>query len=290
MAENLDKDLSGSDDGLINTKNFPNILTAGLTANDLNNFQQDGIDYLYGLEPAQNNLFWAGDFSCHNADNDGKSLSLNRFTNSQFRIKSINFDTPKFTFQEHKQTHNQLIKGIEYSNNMSITWIEDVYHSVRKYHLDWQSHWYNRQFDCLRCGSRQKLRGLNIVLFHYVADSNGSWHGTPVAVPIMVFKIRGMVPLSTGQFKFDTSDAGAEMITINYVMQKIHMFYLSDLMMPDNLWLTERSKEDGKTHWEKIPKEMWNPKSFIEYDGGDIEGSRIIRAATQTLLSEGVLI
>lgn len=273
--------------GLIDSSKFDSLSAQGLSAEDLLNFQQDGIDYLYDLEPAENNLFWAGNFHCYDTKNNAVGEKpLNRFANAQFRIKSLNFALPKLEFETIKQTHTRVLKSIAYPETMSITWVEDAYRSVKKYHLDWLNHWYNREFDCLRCGPRQKLRGLNIVLFHYVEGVekfDNPLASAPVAQPILVINIRGMAPMDLGGIKLDTSDASPEYPNITYSIQRASLFYWSDLMSND--WLSE-GEDDSKASATDIKPGIWNPEALATRTD-TTEGGRIARAVTQTLISEG---
>src|SRR5574344_1396889 len=98
-------------------------------------FEYDGVNYIYDLEPAQNNLFWAGNFSSGNGDKGGEDYKRREFSNSQFRIQSIAFNAPTLSFSsEPNVTHMEYLTGATLSKQVTITWLEDVYHSVQKYH------------------------------------------------------------------------------------------------------------------------------------------------------------
>ena len=261
------------------------------------NYQQNGVDYLYDLEPTQNNLFWAGNFDEHNnaesqftihTGNDVKSAGVNLgkrpFSNSEFRIQSVDFKLPSLVF-EHNKTKPlkmEVLDAVNFSNEISITFIEDVYHSVQKYHLDWLNRWYDRRRDVLRCGVDGKMRGLDVVLFHYV-ESNASvtspLDSMPVPEPIMMIRIRGMKVKDVGNLKVDASDTKAGTISVNYSMNISEIYYAKNLMSDsDDIF----SKSTG------IKNGIWQGTTN-EATAVNDEGWRIARAVTQQIAGEGVI-
>lgn len=259
------------------------------------NYQQNGVDYLYDLEPTQNNLFWAGNFDEHNLAEtsfelhtgsavNGSSLPKRPFSNAEFRIQSIDFKLPSLSFN-HDKTKPLKFETLDtatFSNDVSITFIEDVYHSVMKYHLDWFNRWYDRRRDVLRCGVNGKMRGLDVVLFHYV-ESNTSisnpFESMPVPQPIMMVRLRGMKFKDMTNLKVDATDTKAGTITVNYSMNLAEIYYASELMSND---ATIFSSSTG------IKSGIWQGKTNEELAVND-EGWRIARAVTQQIAAEGVI-
>ena len=195
-------------------------------------FQQDGLDYLYSLEPTQNNLFWAGNF------NDGTTESPDEFPNAQFRIQSVGFQLPSLEFEEIKPLKVQVLKSIKTTQEVSITWIEDVYRSVERYHLNWLGCWYNRRFDCVVTGPKGKFRKLDIYLFHYnglVNNIDNPNSGVPsITLPkteqIAHITLSGLAPKSIGEMKFEMGNSGAEGTkSITYIVNKVDIEYAANL-------------------------------------------------------------
>lgn len=225
-------------------------------------FQQDGLDYLYSLEPTQNNLFWAGNFNDGNiTPNKGPG---NEFPNAQFRIQSVGFQLPSLEFEELKPLKIQVLKSIKTIQEVSITWIEDVYRSVERYHLDWINCWYNRRFDCVVTGPKGKFRKLDVYLFHYNGLLNESINdGVPSIVQpkteqIAHITLSGLAPKSIGDMKFEMGNSGAEGTkSITYIVNKVDIEY-ADKIGPESGQilpgigtgsnLEDEGKEDAKVN------------------------------------------
>jgi hypothetical protein len=195
-----------------------------LALDRLKTFEYDGVNYRNDLEPKQNNLFWAGDFWEKNPDADGdhKADSWARnFINAPYRIMSIKADLPKLTFERHKYLKAFTFKDTTYADTITITWLDYVYRSVQKFHLDWINRWYNRQFDVLRTGAGGKFKSATIYVFHYV-NSSVSLLDIPTIEILFRVKLMGLVPKDIGSLEFDYANAGNETPTsIQYGCNKI---------------------------------------------------------------------
>ena len=183
--------------------------------NFLENFQDDVLDYLYNLEPPANNLFWAGNFQTF-ATNDGKYEEKNiALPNAQFRIKKISFDSPGLEFgDDNKHTFQQFVKSYKPVQEVKIDFRDDFAHSVKRYHMDWQKYWYHRKHGVFRTGAYGKIRGFDIILFHYAPESSGAGliKALPVARPILGIQIRGMMPATISGWEFDTDAPNNEQL------------------------------------------------------------------------------
>lgn len=174
----------------------------------LDGFQDDILDYLYNLEPPANNLFWAGNFQTFGGDSgkaeDKGAISL---PNAQFRIKKISFDSPGLEFtDDNKHTFQQFVKTYKPVQEVKIEFRDDFAHSVKHYHMDWLKYWYHRKHMAFRTGAYGKLRGFDIILFHYAPTEFNSnpIQSLPKPIPILGIKIRGMMPANFGGWEFDT--------------------------------------------------------------------------------------
>lgn len=212
---------------------------------DFLNFQQDGLDYLYNLEPTQNNLFWVGDF------NDKKENDPHyAFNNSQFRIQSLEFALPSLEWENHKKLQIQLVKSVTSTQEVTMNWIDDYAHSVQRYHQDWFNCWYNRELDCFVRGPAGKFRGCNVYLFHYTDAAAGdkkvakSLFATPQAEAIAKITLGGLAPKALGNMKFEMGTSGADgLIPYTYTVNKINIEWY-DAALKEH-WLDEEFIENG---------------------------------------------
>lgn len=244
------------------------------------NFQQDGIDYLYDLELPQNNLFWAGNFSAHDskADDLNSNTSTHPFDNAQFRIKSIDFNLPKLNVDKMKQLNINVLKEVEYTKQLSITWLEDVYQSVMAYHLDWLSYWYDRHRDCVRCGAKGKFRGLDVVLFRYKEANSKAFSpldSVAIPEPVLCISPRGMIPLDMGKLTLSMDGSGEPTRTIQYAINKCTIKYYKPLISSNKNIFGDKDSIKGLS----IPEGLWQPTPSDDKDYTN-EGWRLTRATS----------
>jgi hypothetical protein len=200
-------------------------------------------------------MFWAGDFWERNPDttNDYAADGWGRyFINAPFRIMSINIKLPSLEYENHPYLKTPLFKGATYSFQVTVTWLEDVYRTVQKMHLDWLTRWYNRQYDVLRCGPQGKFKSLDVYAFHYV-NTSGKLLEAPTIEVLFRIKLRGLMPKDIGELKFDYSNPGNESpVTCTYACAKSlweynPAFYKSNYK---NVWgSTFMSSTDLSTVW-----------------------------------------
>lgn len=201
---------------------------AGEVFKDLMNFQSNGIDYLYNLETKQENLFWAGNFCELNKDdkkihtNEELGDGFRYMADACFRIQSVDLSLPKIEFEENKLTHAADFKSLTYSRVFNITWIEDVYRSITKYHLDWMLYgWYDRPRDCLKTGIDGKFRHLEVCQWHW-------YNGAPT--PIFIVSMDKIKPQNAGdKLSFNMKSPGDPFVTIQYVADEIQLVYVNTI-------------------------------------------------------------
>jgi len=247
---------------------------------DLANFEYDGVNYLYDLEPQQNNMFWAGNF------NDGKGADgINGnfpFFNAQFRVQKVTLKMPTLKFENHPQIKIPLIKAVEFAREVKIQWVEDVYHSVQKYHFDWLCQFYNRDLDALRVGTYGKFRKMDIVLFHYrnAGDKDATatkYVENPRAEKILSLTLAGMIPEDYGNLDFDMkNDAGDQLIEISYKISKCLMLFSSTLASTQTTAIAAQNNPSD---------ELWEPNKE-----NPAESQRTSRTLTSTVVGEGKLV
>ena len=236
---------------------------------DLMNFQSNGIDYLYNLETKQENLFWAGNFCELKTDNskqiqtdENQGYGFRYMADACFRIQSVDLSLPKIDFEENKLTHAADFKSLTYSRVFNITWIEDVYRSITKYHLDWILYgWYDRPNDCLKTGTGGKFRHLEICQWHW-------YNGAPT--PIFIVAMDKIKPQNAGdKLSFNMKGPGDPFITISYVADEIQLLYMNTI---DGIPMNHGT--GGK--WSKLPDigpdhplkswDVGDKNNFISFD------------------------
>ena len=266
-----------------------------LTLDRLKTFEYDGVNYRKDLEPVQQNLFWAGDFWERNPDsNEDKTADKwgRHFINAPFRITSVKVPLPKLDYDVHPYLKTSFLKSVTYDNTITVTWLEDVYRSVQKFHLDWVHRWYNRQYDVLRNGPQGKFKQLDVYAFHYV-NTTGALLEAPRLEVLFRIKLRGLMPRSLGELTFDYGAPGNETpVSIQYSASKVlweynPSFYDSNfrnVFKADGAWLSKK----------EVVNNVWNPTG----DGGDTipsstdaanqtEGMRVITTITPSIVGEG---
>jgi hypothetical protein len=251
----------------------------------IENFQSDGIDYLYDLEPQSNNLFWAGHF-LETPGNGGNGKPVRQFYNAQYRIRKISIPFPKLNIEMHKELRTPILQSAEYDQDITIEWIEDVYHSVQQYHADWISRWYSRQFDVLRCGTSGKFKQLIVIAFHYINDEAGPMIiEAPKIQPIMAFHLAGLVPKTIPDLNFDYgADGNDQNLAIQYKCGVIHWLYGDQI----GLGYTQANEDINASSfsYDKGGR-VWWPTGYVEMgDGLESEAAeryRVSRSATSSI-------
>lgn len=258
--------------------------TTPVSLDELTNFEYDGTNYIYDMPPAQPNLFWAGNMSSGlkgglaDSMNDARN-SPRLFHNAQFRIQSVQINGIQLQFtQDSHMTHRDYLTSITLNKDITITWLEDVYFSVKKYHMDWFNNWYDSYSDSFVTGPTGKFRQLDVVAFHY--KQNKSIYEEPVVEPILLIALRGLVPTKVGDFEFNATQAGKQTVSINYKMNHAMVFYNSAL-------------NDGKGEADPIYSQVkeqssvvWSPIIASSATTSD-ENNRILHQAHSTMPSEG---
>lgn len=290
MAENVDSSVintqtSNSQSGETYWK-WPLAQKSPVSLDELTNFEYDGTNYIYDMPPAQPNLFWAGNMSSGLYEKDGLADSMNEtrnaqrlFHNAQFRIQSVQINGIQIQFtQDQYMTHRDYLTGASLNKDVTITWLEDVYFSVKKYHMDWFNNWYDSYSDSFVTGPTGKFRQLDVVAFHY--KQNKSIYEEPVVEPILLIALRGLVPTKVGDFDFNTSSSGKQTVTMNYKMNHAMVFYNSAL-------------NDGKGEKDSIYTDVtqqssvvWSPILAPGAETSD-ENNRILHQVHSTMPSEG---
>jgi len=226
-------------------------------------FEIEQEDYIYDLEPQSNNLFYVANF-------EESSDFKNSFFNAQYRVQSIEIPSLTYEYETDQLTKIPLIRNGKSSYEVSITWLEDVYHSIYSYHEKWLDSWYDYRHNLLKVGAYGRFRKCSIVTYHYI-KSGDIFNPTYTAQPIMLIQLNGLVPKGLPSLKFSYSeDQSDQLLTLEYLCSDYNIVYNKDFA--------------------NASAEVWNPqlafnKGFVnEAPAGasndQSEKERIIYAAT----------
>lgn len=168
-----------------------------------------GVDYLYDLEHAQNNLFFMG---CDNT------------SDAQFRISSVSLPAQTMSF-ERNNNRGISISSIEPGEEITVNWIEDAYRSVENFHLQWMRQWYDFGADCIPIGSGGKYKTFTILVYHYINKNKTG--GAPVVQPDPVLKVilEGCVPNGLNSTELSWEGGGLKGYSATYKVSRIKYEY-----------------------------------------------------------------
>lgn len=201
-------------------------------ANWIDDWDLQSLEFVNDLDPQSSNLFCLGRFGQYDTDasskqGDGTMIDID----AQFRIRKIQMpEGVSLDIETDKLTHLPRLKGASYNWEVTIDWIEDVYHNVYFYHTEWQKCWYNRVYDTLTCGVKGKFRFLDVIGFHYKAadDDVSGLVKQPTIEPVLGMRIAGMVPIKIPGITFDYySDNNDAAFSVTYKCSVVNEIQLT---------------------------------------------------------------
>ena len=191
-------------------------LFAAIEKGLLPGLEYNGTNYLYNLEPKANNLFYVGNLSVTGKATETDNYSL---PNTRFRVNKISFPFMKLQFDAPSRgIPTPLLKSVSLGNTCSITWVEDVYKTVERYHHFWMRNWYRREDDSLPVGINGKFKRLEIYPFRYKATYQ---ENTPYVTNVttqVLYKIiiDGLAPVDLKNIEYDMNEPGTPLATYEY--------------------------------------------------------------------------
>ena len=201
---------------------------------DIDSLLQARINFLYNLEPAQDNMF-----ICSPIVSNGDSASIvgyplttpiigetenpialpaQTFQTASYRLYSAKFSLPKIKTEQFARIRKNMITGIEMNQTFTLEWIEDCFHSVRKYHHDWFNCWYYRESDSFKTGKTTgRYRSFHIYMYHIA-------HNNEQIVPHVwgVIDIRDAFPIDLGDITL-SADSGNSIYSCQYMANFIDL-------------------------------------------------------------------
>lgn len=201
-----------------------------LSTKELANFEFNGSQYLYNLDPATGNLFFLDSISISRNSSAGNESDEENNANDlseilRYRVKSVKLDnTIGLEFDNSKMIlpgNPICLTGIKESHNFIIEWVEDSFFRIQKFHKSWIEKWFQNKV--LIDGIDGKFVTFTFKVFYLY--SNGSLSPNLEPKSAYTLKLTDCVPLDLSDFSFsyDDQDSG-KIFTGKYVAKKIEIF------------------------------------------------------------------
>ena len=261
---------------------------ASFTSDDLKQMsylEYDGINYIYDMPSLANNSFYVAKF--------GEYLSSPEqdyrvFDNVAYRVHGVEFALPSLEYESHDELQMEFLKTVKYNKTVSLYWLEDAYHSVKKYHFDWLTHFYNKKGDYLVNGAKGKFRNCSIIVFHtkQPAGGLGISEAKPVIEPILKLEIRGMQVKDFGSFSLKYGSPQSEsLLKIDYSIMSCNMKYNANYNIAESGSMAGRNKSTTNAEKNNV---LWAPLTEID---STVSGElmRMGLTTTQVLNGEGLI-
>lgn len=204
-----------------------------LNTRELADFEFNGSQYLYNLDPATGNLFFLDSISIkktsssNSSSNNGVEEKSNIDKLSEilrYRVKSVKLDnTIGLEFDNSKMIlpgNPICLTGIKESHNFTIEWVEDSFFRIQKFHKSWIDKWFQNKV--LVDGLDGKFVTFTFKVFYLY--NNGSL--SPSLTPKLAYTLNliDCVPLDLSDFSFsyDDQDSG-KIFTGKYAAKKIEI-------------------------------------------------------------------
>lgn len=250
-------------------------------------FENEQEDYIFDLEPQSQNLFFLANFSesVKGTDDD----SLKELYNAHMRCRSIELPRLTFDYETDELTKIPIFKSGKFNYEITINWLEDVYHSIYHYHENWMARWYNYQYNVLRCGQSGKFRKCQLVAYHY-KKKNDVFNPDVEAEPLYIINIYGMVPRELPPIKHSyDEDQGDQTLSISYYCSKFEILFNSEFTRTNDSNFSTTGDAVKEKEGADAPSVIWGPgvgiNKFSDGKKGDdtttFEKLRISRAVTQ---------
>lgn len=200
-----------------------------LSTKELANFEFNGSQYLYNLDPATGNLFFLDSISISRNSSAGNESEEENNANDlseilRYRVKSVKLDnTIGLEFDNSKMIlpgNPICLTGIKESHNFIIEWVEDSFFRIQKFHKSWIEKWFQNKV--LIDGIDGKFVTFTFKVFYLYNGGSLSPNLEPKAA--YTLRLIDCVPLDLSDFSFsyDDQDSG-KIFTGKYVAKKIEI-------------------------------------------------------------------
>lgn len=200
---------------------------------ELAEFEFNGTQYLFNLDPATGNLFYLTNVTFEDAPpneaagSDDVTSEKNQNTLTQilrYRVKSVKLDnTIGIEFDNNRMLlpgNPICVTGIKESHNFTIEWVEDSFFRVQKFHKEWISHWFQNK--TLQDGLAGKFVSFTFEVFYL--NNEGGISPTLSPKPAYTIKLDHCAPIDLSDFSFsyDEQDNGKSFVG-KYVAKNIEI-------------------------------------------------------------------
>jgi hypothetical protein len=200
-----------------------------LSTKELADFEFNGSQYLYNLDPATGNLFFLDSISISknsSAGNESEEAdSANKLSEIlRYRVKSVKLDnTIGLEFDNSKMIlpgNPICLTGIKESHNFTIEWVEDSFFRIQKFHKSWIDKWFQNKV--LIDGTDGKFVTFKFKVFYLYNSGSLSPNLTPRLA--YTLSLTDCVPLDLSDFSFSYDDQDSGKIFIGkYAAKKIEI-------------------------------------------------------------------
>lgn len=181
-------------------------MAEALKKDDFLRFQVEALDYLYDLPIANDSLFIADVHS----PNDNLSTA-------RYRATKVTVNTPKFTYEADPIRRQSFLTKTDFSDSVTVEWIEDAYDSIQKWTLYLMSKKYNFANGLFKVGGGASMHySMDLYKFAYIEGNDSATNPMDsVALPTCttVISLTDLEPESIGELTAD-SNAGSSVKTI----------------------------------------------------------------------------
>jgi hypothetical protein len=123
----------------------------------------------------------------------------------KYYCSAYELPSPTLIAERNKLDKKAYIKKYSIPEIVSITWQENTYLDVWKYHQEWVRRFYNREKDVYVCGSSGKKRNAHILIQQYAVTSKSIFdpYAEEDLMETYTIRLGGLIPQSTPVLRGD---------------------------------------------------------------------------------------
>jgi hypothetical protein len=188
---------------------------ADTTQNEFLDFQSQSLYYLYGVMPVANDSLFIADL-----------VGAAGVKNARFRIKEIAITPPQLEYEYDPQLRASFPKNVVINDNITITWYEDAFDSIQKYHLAIMSRAADFSTGIWAVGHPPMI-DMNVIKYAFVEGNENiesPFDSLPVPKQTAYCFMKGLQPKSIGEIKYDSS-GGSDIKTVQVTYSVVRIDY-----------------------------------------------------------------
>lgn len=185
-------------------------------------FQVEALDYLYDLPIANDSLFIADVHS----PNDNLSTA-------RYRANKVSIGTPKFIYEADPIRRQSFITKAEFSDTVTIDWIEDAYDSIQKWTMYLMSKKYNFANGLFKVGGGASMHySMDLYKFAYIegnSEATNPMDSVPLPTCTTVITLTDLEPVGIEDLTAESSAGSSiKIVQVVYHVSGISMSNLGD--------------------------------------------------------------